>query len=117
MPDSSDTRPVRASEQLDWDALARYVRGPLSAASGEGFDAAAPLTVEQFPGGHSNLTYLVRVGDRELVLRRPPLGPVAPRAHDMAREFGVLQRLAPRYPPAPRPVHLCRDESVIGAVF
>jgi aminoglycoside phosphotransferase (APT) family kinase protein len=106
----SDTAPVRPGEELDVGALAAYLTGVVDGAD-DGID------VTQFPSGHSNLTYLVRVADRHLVLRRPPLGPAAAKAHDMAREFGVLERLAPRYPPAPRPVHLCRDESVIGAVF
>ena len=75
MPDSSDTNPVRASEQLDWRALANYLREKLTTIIGPRFDAAAPMTVEQFPGGHSNLTYLLRFGDQEFVMRRPPLGP------------------------------------------
>jgi len=53
----------------------------------------------------------------ELVLRRPPLGPVAPGSHDMRREFQVLSVLHRAYPPAPRAYHLCDDESVMGAVF
>ena len=53
------------------------------------------LTVRQFPGGHSNLTYLLEAGGREYVLRRPPLGPVAPKAHDMAREYNVLGAVHP----------------------
>lgn len=116
-PDPSDTKPVRASEQLDWDALSIYVRGRLSALSGERFDAAAPLTVEQFPGGHSNLTYLLRFGDQEFVMRRPPFGPVPPRAHDMAREYRVLEAVHPVYALAPRPFVLCEDTGVIGSVF
>jgi aminoglycoside phosphotransferase (APT) family kinase protein len=105
-----DTAPVRAGEELDVDALRRHLTGVIDGAE-HGIDVA------QFPGGHSNLTYLLRIGERRLVLRRAPLGPVAPKAHDMAREHAVLQRLAPRYTPAPRPLHLCVDPSVIGAVF
>jgi aminoglycoside phosphotransferase (APT) family kinase protein len=73
--------------------------------------------VRQFHGGHANLTYDVRFGHRELVLRRPPLGPVAPKSHDMAREFRALSALAPVFPHAPRPLLLCEDPSVLGAVF
>ena len=113
----SDTRPVRESEQLDWGALEAYLRGRLPEVFGEGLDAAAPLAVEQFPGGHSNLTYLLRLGGREFVLRRPPFGPVAPKAHDMAREFHILEALHPVYPLAPRPFLLCEDAGVIGATF
>lgn len=101
---SEDTRPVRASENLDWTRLEEYL--------GRGhFD------VEQFPAGHSNLTYLLRFADEELVLRRPPFGPVPPRAHDMAREYRVLESVHPHFPQAPRPLLLCEDTSVIGSVF
>jgi aminoglycoside phosphotransferase (APT) family kinase protein len=117
MPDSPDTKPVRASEQLDWDALSKYVREKLSALLGQEFDAGAPLTVEQFPGGHSNLTYLLRFGSREFVMRRPPFGPVPPKAHDMAREYRILEAVHPVYTLAPRPFLLCDDAGVIGSIF
>jgi len=117
MIDSSDTKPVRASEQLDWERLARYVREKLSAVLGEGFDQDAPLTVEQFPGGHSNLTYLLRFGAQEFVMRRPPFGPVPPKAHDMAREYRILEAVHPAYKLAPRPFMLCEDASITGSTF
>ncbi|HEX9500913.1 MAG TPA: phosphotransferase family protein [Thermoanaerobaculia bacterium] len=106
-----DTKPVRASEQLEWSRLEDYLRGSLPQCG------SAPMQVEQFPGGHSNLTYLLRFGDRELVLRRPPFGPVPPRAHDMAREFRLLQAVHPVFPLAPRPYLLCEDLAVAGFVF
>ena len=115
--DSSDTKAVRPSEQLDWGALSGYVREKLSALLGEGFDAGAPLAVEQFPGGHSNLTYLLRFGRQEFVMRRPPFGPVPPKAHDMAREYRILDAVHPVFPLAPKPFLLCEDASVIGSVF
>jgi aminoglycoside phosphotransferase (APT) family kinase protein len=98
-----DTAVVRPGEEIPLDALARYI--------GE------PVEVEQFPGGHSNLTYLVRTPSLEYVLRRAPLGPVPPKAHDMAREYSILKALSPLFPPAPRVYSLCEDTSVIGAVF
>jgi len=79
--------------------------------------AADTLVIEQFPAGHSNLTYLLRTGAGEFVLRRPPLGPVAPRAHDMIREARVLQAVHPHFPAAPRVVAVCEDPAVIGAPF
>src|SRR3712207_1004573 len=117
MSDSTDTRPVRESEQLDWEALAAYARGKLKETLGEDFNSSAAMTVEQFPGGHSNLTYLVRFGAREFVMRRPPFGPVPPRAHDMAREFRILEAVHPVYALAPRPLVLCEDPSVVGSIF
>src|SRR5256885_16986534 len=71
----------------------------------------------QFGGGKANLTSLIQFGDQEFVLRRPPLGPIPPGAHDMRREHRVLSVLHRRYPLAPKSLLLCEDESVIGAVF
>jgi aminoglycoside phosphotransferase (APT) family kinase protein len=113
---SADTKPVRSSEQLDWARLAAYLREELPK-HGVALDPAAEMTVEQFPGGHSNLTYLVRFGDQEFVLRRPPFGPVPPRAHDMARECRLLAAVQPHFPLAPRPYLLCEDSGIIGSVF
>jgi aminoglycoside phosphotransferase (APT) family kinase protein len=101
---------VRVGEEIDARALGEYLRGKLEGSGGE-------VVVEQFPGGHSNLTYLVRVGGKEYVLRRPPIGPVAPKAHDMAREFRVLEAVHPVFPPAPRVFLLCEDPAAIGAAF
>ena len=75
------------------------------------------MQVDQFPGGHSNLTYHVRFGSSELVLRRPPFGPVPPTAHDMAREFRWLSAVHPVFPLAPRVYALCEDASIIGSTF
>ncbi|HVS32703.1 MAG TPA: phosphotransferase family protein [Thermoanaerobaculia bacterium] len=117
MIEAADTQPVRASEQLDWTRLESYLRRELAGKSIPGFDPSAPMEVAQFPGGHSNLTYDVRFGSAELVLRRPPFGPVPPRAHDMARECRVLAAFHPHFPLAPRPFLLCEDASIIGSVF
>jgi aminoglycoside phosphotransferase (APT) family kinase protein len=73
--------------------------------------------IELLAGGRSNLTYLVRLGDERVVLRRPPLGHVLPTAHDMRREHTVLSALAGSDVPVPAPLALCTDEDVIGAPF
>jgi aminoglycoside phosphotransferase (APT) family kinase protein len=106
-----DTIPVRADEHFAVERVAAFLR----AASIDLPDAE--LQVEQFPAGQSNLTYLLKAGDWEAVLRRPPLGPVAPRAHDMPREFHILERLHPFFALAPKPYALCQDTSVLGAPF
>lgn len=108
----SDAISVRPGEELNLAALADWLLGKIEGAEGG-------VTVEQFPGGHSNLTYLLRMnGDgREYVLRRAPLGPVAPKAHDMAREFRVLQMVHPHFREAPAVFHLCEDPTVLGGVF
>src|ERR1700691_4178845 len=106
---SADTAAVRSGEELDRAALTSYLQDKI--------EGGASLAIEQFPGGHSNLTYLLRTPEREYVLRRGPLGPVAPKAHDMAREFRVLQMVHPHFQEAPDAFHLCEDPAVLGAVF
>ncbi|MBY0507081.1 MAG: phosphotransferase family protein [Bryobacteraceae bacterium] len=105
-----ETIRVRAGEELPEAALSAYLSQELP-----GF--AGPLTVEQFAGGHSNLTYLIKTPAAEYVLRRAPLGPVPPKAHDMAREFRLLGALSPVFPKAPRVLHCCTDDAVLGATF
>ncbi len=105
-----ETEPVRPDEEMDWPAVADYLSTHIDGVSGS-------MQVRQFPGGSANLTYLISFGSKQYVLRRPPLGPVAPGAHDMAREHKVLSRLWRKFDRAPRSYHLCTDESVIGAKF
>ncbi len=102
--------PVRSGEELDPAKLEAFLREHLGALDG-------PVSVEQFRHGHSNLTYLVHAGSRELVLRRPPFSSKVKSAHDMGREFGILSRLCGHYPAAPRPVACCDDAEVLGAPF
>lgn len=107
---TDETRPVRHGEELDRDRLGAYLKAQFP-------DQAGPLVIEQFPHGHSNLTYLVRLGSTEMVLRRPPVGNRVKTAHDMGREYRVLSRLCTVYPPAPRPLAYCDDEDVLSAPF
>jgi aminoglycoside phosphotransferase (APT) family kinase protein len=101
---------VRPGEEIDTSRLRPF----LEAVLGTGID---DLEVLQFPSGFSNLTYLVRADDRELVLRRPPFGTKPESGHDMGREFEVLSALHGRFPYCPKPVALCEDESVLGTPF
>ena len=103
------TKPVRAGEELDVARLSAFVHKELG--------IAGAITVEQFPGGHSNLTYCVRAGDREMVLRRPPVGSKVKSAHDMGREVAVLSKLSPVYPRAPRVFAYDVTGEVLGALF
>jgi aminoglycoside phosphotransferase (APT) family kinase protein len=112
-----DVRTVRAGEQLDWDRLVSWLRERLPGCGIAGLDVGVDPDVAQFPGGHSNLTYLLRFGAVDVVVRRPPFGPVPPTAHDMAREFRWLTAMHRVFPLAPRPYLLCDDVSVIGSVF
>lgn len=110
MLDEPDVIDVRPDEIFDPAPLAAYLRGRLPNAEG-------PLEVRQFGGGHANLTYLLRFGEKEYVLRRPPLGPVAPSSHDMKREHRVLAGLSQVFDLAPESYLLCEDSSIIGAEF
>ena len=107
-----ETAPVREGDDLDWTRIETYLREHLPPA-----EAAGDMTVLQFPHGAANLTYLLRFGDREYVLRRPPFGVIAPGAHDMGREFRVLSRLWRVFDRAPRAYVFCDDPSVAGAHF
>ena len=105
---------VRAGEELDLARLRPFLL--------EHFDHSGPISVEQFPSGHSNLTYLLRLGNarlgnREVVLRRPPFGSKVRSAHDMAREYRVLSKLHTAYPVAPKALLYCDDLSILNAPF
>jgi len=81
----------------------------------EGLDA--PPEVRQFSGGASNLTYLLRYPDRELILRRPPAGRKASSAHDMNREYRVQKHLKPVFRYVPEMVAFCDDQDILGTDF
>jgi aminoglycoside phosphotransferase (APT) family kinase protein len=102
--------PVRVGEELDLVGLTSYLKQQLPQLDG-------PVVVEQFPSGFSNLTYLLRIGRREVVLRRPPVGAKIKSAHDMSREYRILSHLYPVYRKVPEPIFYCDDLSVIGAPF
>ncbi|MFD1737358.1 phosphotransferase family protein [Bacillus salitolerans] len=106
----SDTIPIRKGEEVDIARIENYIRAHIPDLPSE------PLTIEQFSAGRSNLTYQLKIGNWEAVLRRPPIGPVAPKAHDMKREFTILQEIQPLYKPAPKP-YLFGDETIIGSPF
>ncbi|MGI8815268.1 MAG: phosphotransferase family protein [Pseudonocardia sp.] len=99
---------VREGDELDWAAVGGWLRESVPELTG-------PLNVLQFPHGRANLTYLIEVGGRRMVLRRPPFGKIAPGAHDMGREFRVLSRLWRAYDRAPRAYAFTDDASVAGA--
>lgn len=108
--DQNNASPIRSGEELPVERLKDYLQKHLPNGAGD-------VTIGQFPHGHSNLTYLIKYGDQELVLRRPPFGNQVATAHDMGREFRILSKLNAVYPPAPRPVLYCEDTSVIDCPF
>ncbi len=110
----NEARPVRDEDAFDVGAVDRWLRGR----GVEGLGAAgAPPEVRQFAGGASNLTYLLRYPERDLILRRPPVGTTASSAHDMAREHRIQAALKPVFPRVPAMVALCTDRALLGSDF
>ena len=101
---------IRKGEELDLTKLTEYLGDHLASFSGN-------LEVSQFPSGFSNLTYLIKTGEQEYVLRRPPFGANIKGGHDMQREFRVLSALKPVYSKVPKPVLFCDNHSVMDADF
>ena len=101
---------VRKDEKLDLELLGSYLKNNLKLK----FDNLSSL---QFSGGHANLTYLIKLDKKEYVLRRPPLGPIAPSSHDMFREHRVQSSLNSLFPLAPKSLYFCDDETIIGSKF
>ena len=105
----SDLTPVRDEDAFDIGKVHNWLAPHIN----EKF----PPEVFQFRSGASNLTYLLKYPDRELVLRRPPVGTKAVSAHDMKREFLIQSRLKPVYNLVPTVIALCEDHSILGSDF
>ena len=101
---------IRDGEELDLEALKQHLEPILGA-------SVARLQINQFPGGFSNLTYLLSNGSEKWVLRRPPFGSQVKSAHDMSREFKILSAIKDVFPYGPKPVHFCDDSGVLGCDF
>ena len=101
---------VRKGEELDKERVAAFLKDAIPGLSGD-------LSIRQFPGGYSNLTYMLTMGDREFVLRRPPFGTKAKSAHDMSREYKILQALRPVFPYCPEPLAFTDDPSIMDCSF
>ena len=101
---------IRSGEELDLARLEPYLHLHFP-------NEVGALQVRQFPSGHSNLTYSLHLGAKEIILRRPPFGSKVKSAHDMSREFGVLSKLRSVYTPAPEVLLYCDDDSVLGTPF
>jgi aminoglycoside phosphotransferase (APT) family kinase protein len=116
VPDAVDTNPagpVRDEDAFDVRRVAAWLRE--HAVDGARLEGVPE--VRQYAGGASNLTYLLRFPDHDLILRRPPRGSKAKSAHDMAREFTIQSRLAPVFEHVPEMVAFCDDEEVVGSQF
>lgn len=119
MSGSTDTgnpaRPVREEDAFSVDAVASWLRA--HAVEEVRSDLVGTPQVQQFSGGASNLTYLLRYPGRDLILRRPPAGAKAKSAHDMRREHDIQAALKPVFGLVPTMVGFCDDETVIGSDF
>lgn len=100
---------IREGEGLDLAKLEPFLKDSLG--------LAGALEVLQFPSGFSNLTYLLSLGGKDLVLRRPPFGAAIKSAHDMSREYKVLSHLQGVFDKAPQPFLYCDDDAILGAPF
>jgi aminoglycoside phosphotransferase (APT) family kinase protein len=103
-------RAGRAGEELDVEAVDLWLKAQVPTLTGR-------PRVTQYAGGASNWTYRLSYPERELVLRRPPLGTKAKSAHDMAREYRVQHALRSVYPAVPEMIALCQDPAVLGCDF
>ena len=101
---------IRRGEDLEVAGVEKFIRDAIPDLSGE-------ITIRQFTRGHSNLTYLITIGGREMVLRRPPFGTKAKTAHDMGREYRVLKALHSVFPYCPQPLAHTDDASIMGCPF
>jgi aminoglycoside phosphotransferase (APT) family kinase protein len=101
---------VRKGEELDPETIRRFLVDAIPGLRGD-------ITIRQFPAGYSNLTYLITIGDMEMVLRRPPFGRKAKTAHDMSREYRMLSALRPVFRYCPHPLVFAEDETIIGCPF
>ncbi len=101
---------IRSGQDLDPGKIQDFLSKALPHLEGE-------VQIAQFPSGYSNLTYLITVGEDELVLRRPPVGKKAKTAHDMKREYNILASLKPVYPLVPTPLAYSEDLEIMGSPF
>ncbi|WP_047153897.1 phosphotransferase family protein [Aneurinibacillus tyrosinisolvens] len=96
---------------VNWELIERYIRSRISGLPDK------PMEVHPFSAGYSNLTYRIAIGEWEAVFRRPPFGSIPPKAHDMKREFTILEKLHPVFPLAPKPYLYCEDPAVSDKHF
>lgn len=101
---------VRKGEELDAAKVGPFLKDSIPGLRGD-------MSVRQFPGGFSNLTYLVKVGEREMILRRPPFGKKPKSGHDMSREYRILKALKPVFRYCPEPLLYTEEASIMGCPF
>jgi aminoglycoside phosphotransferase (APT) family kinase protein len=108
---SDEAVEVRQGEELDKEKVKEFLNDNIKDLSCD------DISIKQYPGGFSNLTYQIDCGGRQMVLRRPPKGADIKSAHDMGREYKILRALKPLFPYCPTPLAYTEDESVMGCTF
>ncbi|WP_078428394.1 phosphotransferase family protein [Alkalihalobacterium alkalinitrilicum] len=103
--------PVEQVNEINWDKVENYIRRNIPNLSEE------KMRTKAFSNGYSNLTYFIEIGDWQGVLRRPPFGPIPPRAHDMEREYQILEKVYPVFPLAPKPLLFSEDPDIMERHF
>ncbi len=103
-------REVRKEDSLDLKTVDEYIKSVLP-------DLKGNLSIKQYTGGASNLTYELSYANKKLILRKPPKGVVVKSAHDMGREYSVMESLKPYYPTVPKVISFCNDSRIIGSDF
>lgn len=101
---------IRSGEEIDPVTVKTFLLENIDGLSGD-------INITQFPSGYSNLTYLVNMGDREMVLRRPPIGAKVKAGHDMEREYKVLKALHPVFSYCPKALAFTKNTAILGAPF
>jgi len=101
---------IREGEELDIPKVTEFIKDNIPGTEGQ-------TSIKQFPSGFSNLTYLIKIGESEFILRRPPFGEKAKTAHDMGREYNILTALQPVYQYSPQPLLYAEESDVMPAPF
>ncbi|MFC4024043.1 phosphotransferase family protein [Oceanobacillus longus] len=100
-----------ADLKINWDKMEDYIRSNIDGIPDN------EMEISQFTEGYSNLTYMIKMGEWEAVLRRPPFGYTPPKAHDMEREYRILEKIHPVFPLAPKPYIYCEDPAITDKHF
>lgn len=111
MSNQKEIIPIREGQDFNRNKLTEYLKKQIS------LPENAELEVQQFSAGMANYTYLIKFNNWEAVLRRPPNGPLPPKAHDMGREYNFLSKVYKHFPIVPKPYLYCEDNSIIGVPF
>ena len=109
-PNQDHEKPQRPGEELDLDRLQPWLQKQFPELKGR-------PRITQFSGGASNWTYRLQYQEKDLILRRAPLGKKAQGAHNMVREYELQKSIKPHFKYVPQMLALCRDEAVLGSPF